>query len=206
VTIKIVGAGALAREVHAALTAMGHIVECFLVEPAFASAPIFQIPVHTNLQEAISDTKSQFVLAIGENAARFRIAATLGSASFLSVRHPAAVIGPRVLLRAGAMILGSGSMTTDIEIGTHALINPGCNLSHDCRIGAFASLGPGTSLAGGVSIEEGANLGVGVVVAPGCVVGAWSTVGAGAVVIRSVEPGTTVVGNPARPIVRKDRV
>jgi acetyltransferase-like isoleucine patch superfamily enzyme len=63
-------------------------------------------------------------------------------------------------------------------------------------------LGPHALSQGRVTVQEGANLGVGVSVAPGVVIGAWSTVGAGAVVIRDVEPGSTVVGVPARPIRR----
>src|SRR6185437_1651752 len=100
----------------------------------------------------------------------------------------------------GVMILGPVNATTDIELGSHTLLNPGCIVSHDCRIGDFASLGPGVLLAGRVSVGEGAQLGIGVVVSPRCSIGAWATVGAGAVVVRDVQPGVTVVGVPARPL------
>ncbi|SAL72079.1 acetyltransferase [Caballeronia peredens] len=203
-SVKIVGAGALGREVLAALRVLGDEVRCFLVEPGFAGAPIRGIPVQQIEQRDDTWGDARYVLAVGVNDARLRLTQTLGeTAEYATVIHPAAVIGPYVEIAAGAMIIGRVSMTTDIGIGRHSLINPGCNISHDCRVGDFASLGPGVSLAGRVTIEEGANLGVGAVVAPGVVVGAWSTVGAGAVVIRNVEPGATVVGVPARPIVRR---
>ncbi|MEI5996872.1 NeuD/PglB/VioB family sugar acetyltransferase [Paraburkholderia bengalensis] len=203
-TIRIIGAGGLGREVHAALLAMGLEVDSFLVERGFASGPVQNLPVRELAFEDHDEiVNAEFVIAVGDNKARLRIAEQLGPTSFRTVIHPAATIGPQVKFGEGVMVLGTGSFTTDIKIGPHVLVNPGCNISHDCIIGAFASLGPGTSLAGRVTIEEGANLGVGVVVAPGCVIGAWSTVGAGAVVVRSVEPGTTVVGVPARPLVRR---
>jgi sugar O-acyltransferase, sialic acid O-acetyltransferase NeuD family len=203
-TIRIVGAGGLGREVHAALLAMGLEVESFLVEPGFTSKPARNLPAkEVSFTAQADDPGAEFVIAIGDNNARLKIVKQLSAARFRTVIHPSATVGPFVTFGAGAMLLGTASFTRDIEIGPHALINPGCNISHDCTIGAFASLGPGTSLAGRVTIEEGANLGVGAVVAPDCVVGAWSTVGAGAVVVKSVEPGTTVVGVPARPIVRR---
>ncbi|MFX1762831.1 NeuD/PglB/VioB family sugar acetyltransferase [Paraburkholderia sp. A1RI-2L] len=203
--VKIVGAGALGREVLAALRLLGDEVQCFLVEPGFAGEPIRGVSVREIVQGA-GDTRcdARYVLAVGVNGHRRRLSQMLDPhADYVSVIHPAATIGPYVDIAAGAMIIGRVSMTTDVTIGRHALINPGCNISHDCRVGDFASLGPGVSLAGRVTIEEGANLGVGAVVAPGIVVGAWSTVGAGAAVIRDVEQGATVVGVPARPIVRR---
>jgi acetyltransferase-like isoleucine patch superfamily enzyme len=57
---------------------------------------------------------------------------------------------------------------------------------------------PGANLAGGVICEEDVFIGTGAVVIPRITIGAGATVGAGAIVIRDVEAGTTVVGNPAR--------
>lgn len=50
------------------------------------------------------------------------------------------------------------------------------------------------------TVERGATIGSGATVLGGVRIGAGATVGAGAVVTRDVEPGTTVVGNPARPL------
>lgn len=47
-------------------------------------------------------------------------------------------------------------------------------------------------------VEDDASLGSGVVVLGGVRIGAGATIGAGAVVTRDVEPGTVVVGVPAR--------
>lgn len=49
-----------------------------------------------------------------------------------------------------------------------------------------------------------ARIGANVTILPGVVIGAGSLVGAGSVVTRNVEPGTVVVGNPARIIKRVD--
>lgn len=52
-------------------------------------------------------------------------------------------------------------------------------------------------------VEEGASIGSGVTILCGVTIGAGAMIGAGSVVTRSVPPGTTVAGNPARPIPRK---
>ena len=46
------------------------------------------------------------------------------------------------------------------------------------------------------------SFGEGATILGGVRIGAGATVGAGAVVVRDVEPGATVVGNPARPLPR----
>jgi UDP-2-acetamido-3-amino-2,3-dideoxy-glucuronate N-acetyltransferase len=50
------------------------------------------------------------------------------------------------------------------------------------------------------TVERGASIGSGATILGGVRIGRGATVGAGAVVTRDVEPGTTVVGNPATPI------
>jgi acetyltransferase-like isoleucine patch superfamily enzyme len=50
------------------------------------------------------------------------------------------------------------------------------------------------------TVERGASLGSGAVISGGLRIGQGALVGAGAVVTRDVEPGKTVVGNPARPL------
>ncbi len=52
-------------------------------------------------------------------------------------------------------------------------------------------------------VESDASIGAGAIILPGVRIGMGAIIGAGAVVTRDVEPYTTVVGNPARPINKK---
>jgi UDP-2-acetamido-3-amino-2,3-dideoxy-glucuronate N-acetyltransferase len=51
-------------------------------------------------------------------------------------------------------------------------------------------------------VEDGASIGSGATILGGVRIGHEALVGAGAVVTHDIEPGATVVGNPARPLAR----
>jgi len=103
-------------------------------------------------------------------------------------------VGPGSYVNAGA-ILAAG-----VRVGVACAINRGASIGHHTVLGDYASVGPGAVTGGACVVGEGAFLGVGAVLAPEVSVGPGALVGAGAVVIDDVEPGVTVVGNPARPI------
>lgn len=100
---------------------------------------------------------------------------------------PDVVIGDRVTVKGGVMVIDGMRVGDDVFIGPHATFTndpfPRSKQSFDCPpmvIGRGASIGAGAVLVPGVSVGEGA------------------MVGAGAVVTRDVPPFTLVVGNPAR--------
>ena len=210
--VLIVGAGGLGREVLATVLAMaaaGTDIAChgFLVDSQYGSpSNIHGFPVYRDLVPLHENPELQVVVALGNPASRRRAAHRIEAAAgprFATVLHPALSIGTNVTIGAGTMTVGPASVTTDVRIGRHVLINPLVSVSHDCCLADFATLGPSVALAGGVGVDEGAELGVGACVIPRQTVGAWSMVGAGSTVIRPVAPNTTVVGAPARQIVAR---
>ena len=148
-----------------------------------------------------ADTTLQVVVALGNPAAREAIVARLAAeagARFATLLHPAAWLGETVEIGEGSIVFGFSSLTADVRIGRHVLVNPGCNIAHDCVLGDFATLAPAVAMAGGVRVEHGAELGIGARVAPRLGIGRGAMVGAGAMVIRDVAAGATVAGVPAR--------
>ncbi|GAH10658.1 unnamed protein product [marine sediment metagenome] len=59
-----------------------------------------------------------------------------------------------------------------------------------------------TCIGGGVEIGDGAYLGIGCSIRNQIRIGEKAFIGMGAVVVKDVDPGVTVIGNPARPMKR----
>ena len=146
------------------------------------------------------------VVTIGEPAVRRRVVERLteGGVRFATLIHPTAVVTPWVALGEGTVVLANCTFTADISIGCHVVFNPGCTVAHDVVVEDYVYVSPGVDLAGKVVLEDSCHLGTGATVIPGCRVGGRSVVGAGAVVVGDIPPDVTVVGVPARVLVKSD--
>jgi sugar O-acyltransferase (sialic acid O-acetyltransferase NeuD family) len=122
---------------------------------------------------------------------------------------PWAVAAPNVVqmddvqLGAGAVLSPFVTLTSNIRIGRHFHANIYSYVAHDCVVGDFVTFAPGVHCNGNVVVEDHAYIGTGAILKQGqpgqpLVIGRGAVVGMGAVVTKSVAPGTTVVGNPAR--------
>ncbi len=124
---------------------------------------------------------------------------------FFEVRAANVVQLDNVLLGEGAVLCPFVTLTSNIRIGKHFHANLYSYVEHDCVIGDFVTFAPGVKCNGNVHIEDHAYIGAGAVIKQGVpsaplVIGQGAVIGMGAVVTKSVLPGQTVVGNPARPL------
>lgn len=122
---------------------------------------------------------------------------------FETVIHPSAIIAPEVDIEDGVQVMAGTVVQPGSRLGANAIINTGARIDHDCSIEAHVHIAPGVTLSGNVHIGEGAHVGTGASVIQGITVGATAIVGAGAVVVSDVPAGVTVVGVPAKPLVRR---
>ena len=108
--------------------------------------------------------------------------------------------GEGTLVDEGALWIGRLT-----ELGQHAIVMTPTCLGHDIVIGNFVTIFPSATVSGHVVLEDDVTVGVGAVISNGrsdkpIRIGRGTTLLSGAVVLKSVAPGRTVGGNPARPV------
>jgi acetyltransferase-like isoleucine patch superfamily enzyme len=120
------------------------------------------------------------------------------------------VIGDDVSVGTGTVIEHHVTIEDGVRIHSQAFIPETTILRRKCWIGPRVvitnakyplSRNVKNELVG-ADVGENAKIGANATLLPGVRIGAFAIVGAGAVVVKDVEPGTVVVGNPARMVNR----
>ena len=148
--------------------------------------------------------RSPFIISIGNNRIRKRIAESLES-DYETAVHPTASVSPSATIGKGSVVMAGAIINSSAIVGNHCIVNTGVSVDHECEFGDYVHLSPHATLCGNVKVGEGSWIGAGAVVIQGIKIGKWSIVGAGAVVTRDVPDYTEVVGVPARPVKSLDK-
>lgn len=130
-------------------------------------------------------------------------------------------IGERTKIGTFVEIQRGASIGSDCKIQSHTFICEGVHIGNGVFIGHNVSFindkhpkavndeGNMISLQdewemSEINVEDGASIGTSATIMGGCSIGKNAVVGAGAMVLQDVPAGTTVVGNPARIIKRRE--
>lgn len=158
---------------------------------------------------ALPHTYKSVVFAIANSQVREVLEAKCkqDDLTIISVKASNSVVLDQVEIGEGAVLCHFTQLTSNIKIGKQFHANIYSYVAHDCVIGDYVTFAPKVQCNGNVHIENHAYIGAGAIIKQGTpskplVIGKGAVVGMGAVVTKSVAPGVTVIGNPARPFTK----
>ena len=141
------------------------------------------------------DLDGDKIVAIGNAAIRERIQKEIETVTLI---HPDAVIGRRVEIGKGTVVMAGAIINTDTVIGDGCIINTAASVDHDCFVDDFSHIAVGAHLSGTVVVGTGTWIGAGATVINNVNICGKCMIGAGAVVIKDIDEPGTYIGVPAK--------
>lgn len=201
----IIGAGGMGRTIYSnALECIGYgeeyNIKGFIDDNVHALDGFVNYPP---LLGTISDYRPQpddvFVSSIGGHSRKACMEEIIHrGGEFQELIHKTAKILANVKLGKGNFVGAYTILGNDAVIGDYNMIQSYSIVAHDVHMGNFNRIDTHVTCVGGTVIEDEVNIHTSAVISHNVTVGTRAHVGALAFVIRSVSPGTTVAGNPAR--------
>lgn len=213
--IAIYGGGGFSREVAWLVQSCNrnqavYEVACFIDDnPQLQGQVLNQIPVLSFDEVKEKYTYLKVIGAIGNPKIRQIVMEKVANAGFgtETIIHPNVEYSQWVEFGKGTIICAGNILTANIVLGEHVHINLDCTIGHDVIMGDYTTLAPGVHVSGWVHLGKRVYVGTGAVIINGTrdnplILGDDVIVGAGACVTKSVKPGMTVVGVPAKPLMK----
>ncbi|MFL0411282.1 acetyltransferase [Microbacterium paludicola] len=181
------------------------VVEVGFINDGDPAVPL-EAPLLGSIRDFVPAEGDALICGIGDPKDRAAVTERLEArgARFVSFIHDEAVVGPTVRHGRGLVAVPRVTVSTDVVLGAHVLLNVGSAVHHDAMIGDYVTMSPGSTALGWTAVGDFAYIGAGATVLPRLTVGAGATVGAMAAVTSNVPEDTVVAGVPATTLRPRD--
>lgn len=207
----LIGAGGFGREVMPfACKMFCDNADVAFIETSPICLDINNYPLISEIDflEANYSTKV-FNVAISDSRVRRKMEEKYSGIGYqpVSIIAPGVTVYDDVKIEDGAIICQNTIITSNVRIGKFFHLNINSYVAHDCIIGDFVTFAPNVACNGNVHIGNHAYIGTGAIIREGSkgaplYIGDGAIIGMGAVVTRDVPPNATVIGNPARLLIK----
>ena len=195
----LIGGSGHAKVIMDCIRASGGEIAGILDDGLAAGSQVLGVPVLGKTAEYEAYLSHPFVIAIGSNPVRRRIAERM-TVRWGTVVHPSAVVSPHAILGAGTVVMPGAVVNAGAVVGNHCIINSGAVVEHDNTLADFVHISPNAALGGTVTVGAESHIGIGACVRNNVNICGGCTIGAGAAVVKNItEPGV-YAGVPARKI------
>ena len=144
----------------------------------------------------------EVAIAIGEPVGRKALYDRVTGAGYrlATIIHPTCALSPSAVFGQGVIVKDSVSISAGAVIKDNAYINGISMIGHDVEIGEHCQISSHVVIAGNTKVGPGVYIGISACVRDHVEIGENAIIAMGAVVMKSVRPGRTAMGNPAREI------
>lgn len=195
--VILIGGGGHAKVIIDCILSCGDTVLGILDDNLPVSSTVLNVPVlgKTNSFNHFSDC--WFLIAIGNNYIRQKIALAMQDVKWYTAIHSKAYVSRFAHIGQGSVVLANAVVNADAKVGQHCIINTGAVVEHDNCLGDYVHISPAAALGGTVRIGERSHVGIGAIVRNNLEICRDCVVGAGAVVIKNISECGVYVGVPA---------
>lgn len=198
--VIIIGAGGHAKSIANIIQVSGDEVVGFLDDNLPIGTRVLNYEILGKICDAYKYTENLFIIGVGNNNTRKKIAEKYNTLKYYTAIHPKAIIAGDVKIGEGSTVMASSVINVSSTIGVHCIINTAAIVDHDNKIKDYVHISPNASLAGTVEVEECTHIGIGATIINNINITKNCIIGAGSVVIKDIETEGTYVGVPSRKI------
>lgn len=195
--VMIIGGSGHAKSVMDCIRSRGDIPVGILDDGIAAGTLVLGVPVLGPVADYPAYRQYPFLIAVGNNSVRRRLAEQLDVRWYTAV-HSRAVVSDYAELGEGTVVMANAAVNADAKVGRHCIINTGAVVEHDNLLEDFVHISSNAALGGTVVVGAQTHVGIGACVRNNIRICGDCVIGAGAVVVKDIRISGVYVGVPAR--------